>query len=167
MTLAWGTAVGDPPGMHPAAFLIALIGTSQDCGATDLPHIDQAAYAVVNGMMVCSGDQGARASRFFAEPLASALADEQRRRERGEVPRLSREWLSGGGRMDAVTDVRLYSLNRSGVDDIVMGQGFTNAEGETVYRRLHLGCHDGAWRIDSIFLHPEEAFLNDLLAREP
>lgn len=154
-------------GILLAAGLIAAPASGPECGVVGLPNIDQAAYAVVNGMVESAAADGQPSTRFFAEPLASALGDEQRRRERGEAARMAPDWLSAGGSMDAVTDTSLYSLNRSGVDDIVMGLGFTNAEGETVYRRLHLGCIDGNWRIESIFLHPEGEFVNDLLAGEP
>jgi hypothetical protein len=151
------------------ALTVALLAASEaQCGQVGLPHIDQAAYTVVNGMTESAGATGGEPSiRFFAEPLAIALEDEYRRRDRGEASRLAPDWLSGGGPMDAVTEVRLHSLNRSGVNDIDMGLGFTNAEGETVYRRLKLGCHGGLWRIESVFLYPEEAFVNDLLARAP
>ena len=153
-----------------AATLIAaaLLGPPEpDCGVVDLPHIDRAAYEAVNGMRASAGADGRMSTAFFAEPLASALEAEHRRRDRGEALRLAPDWLSAGGPMAAVTRVSLYSLNRSGVDDIVMGLGFTNAEGEDVYRRLHLGCYGGRWRIRSIYLHPEGAFVNDLLAQEP
>ncbi|HYC66900.1 hypothetical protein [Brevundimonas sp.] len=150
-----------------ATALTVAPASGPECGVVGLLDIDRAAYAVVNGMVGSVAADGQPSVRFFAEPLASALGDEQRRPERGEAPRLGPDWLSGGGSMDAVRDTSLYSLNRSGVDDIVMGLGFTNAEGEAVYRRLHLGCHEGLWRIESIFLHPEGAFLNDLLAGEP
>ena len=141
-----------------AAALSATPATGPECGVVGLPNIDQAAYDLVNGMMESAAADGRPSTRFFAEPLASALADE---------PRPAPDWLSGGGPVGAVMDTSLYSLNRSGVDDIVMGLGFTNAEGERVYRRLHLGCHEGLWRIESVFLHPEGVFLDDLLAREP
>jgi hypothetical protein len=155
--------------MPPLALLaVILLGSAgPDCGAPDLPHIDRAAYEVVNGMRASAGLDGRVSTAFFAEPLASALEEDYRRRDRGEAPRLTPDWLSGGGPMAAVTDLSLYSLNRSGTDDIVMGLGFTNAEGEAVYRRLHLGCYAGRWRIRSVYLHPEEAFVNDLLAATP
>jgi hypothetical protein len=150
-----------------AAALTAAPAADPERGVVGLPNIDQAAYDVVNGMVESASADGQPSTRFFAEPLASALADGQRPAGEGEAPRLAPDWLSGGGPIGAVTDTSLYSLNRSGVDDIVMGLGFTNAEGERVYRRLHLGCHEGLWRIDSLFLHPEGVFLNELLAREP
>ncbi|MDP3801373.1 hypothetical protein [Brevundimonas sp.] len=137
------------------------------CGVVDLPHIDRASYAVVNGMTASAGADGRVSTAFFAEPLASALEAEYGRRDRGEALRLARDWLTGGGRMEDITGVSLYILNRSGVDDTVMRLGFINAEGRQVYRRLHLRCENGRWRISSIFLHPEDAFLNDLLARKP
>lgn len=151
-----------------AVALISAPAEDPECGVVGLAHIDNAAYAVVNRMRESAGATGGEpASRFFAGPLASALEDDYRRRRQGEGTRLAADWLSGGGGMDATTGLSLYSLNRSGVDDIVMSLGFTNGEGETVYRRLHLGCHDGRWRIESVFLHPEGASVNDLLASAP
>jgi hypothetical protein len=155
--------------MHAAVAIAAVMLGAQEpeCGVVDLPHIDRAAYQAVNGMTASVGTDGRVSTAFFAEPLASALEREYARRDRGEALRLAPDWLSAGGPMDAVTGVRLYSLNRSGVSDIVMGLGFTNAEEEEVYRRIHLRCERGRWRISSIFLHPEDAFLSDLLKREP
>lgn len=155
--------------MHAAALIAAALLAAQepDCGVVDLPHIDRAAYEAVNGMTASLTAGGRVSTRFFAEPLASALEAEYARRDRGEAARLSPEWLTEGGPMDAVTDHRLYSLNRSGVDDIVMLLGFTNAEGEKVWRRMSLGCYGGRWRIRSIFLGEEDGYLNDVLARNP
>jgi hypothetical protein len=155
--------------LFAAAIVAALLNPAQpECGAVGLPDIDRAAFVVVNQMRASAGDSAGRPStRFFAEPLATALEDEYRRWDRGETPRLARDWLTGGGAMNGVTDVSLYSLNRSGVDDMDMQLGFTNAEGEVVYRRLKLRCHDGRWRIDYIFLGDEEGYLNDRLAPAP
>lgn len=155
--------------MSPGLFLaVALLAAPEpECGEAGLPDIDRAAYATVNAMTASAGATGEPAPVYFAEPLASALQADDARRARGETPRLAPDWLSGGGRMDAVTDVRLYSLNRSGTDDIVMGLGFTNAEGEAVYRRLHLGCYGGRWRIRAVFLHPEGVFVSELLDAAP
>lgn len=145
-----------------------LTAVPPECGVVGLPNIDTSGYAVVNAMTDSAGATGGRPStRFFAEPLATALEDEYRRWDRGETPRLARDWLTRGGAMNAVADVSLYSLNRSGVDDMDMQLGFTNAEGEVVYRRLKLRCHDGRWLIDYIFLGDEEGYLNTLLARTP
>ncbi len=160
------------PRMSPVLVLAVALtfapAEDPECGVVGLAHIDSAAYAVVNGMRESAGATGGEpATRFFAEPLASALEEDYRRRRRGEATRLAADWLSGGGAMNATTDLSLYSLNRSGVDDMDMSLGFTNAEGETVHRRLKLGCHDGRWRIDYIFLHPEGEYVNDLLAGKP
>lgn len=154
------------PVLALAAVLIAAPGP--ECGEVGLPDIDRAGYAVVNAMTESAGATGGRPSpRFFAEPLAGALEQEYRRWDRGETPRLARDWLSGGGPMDAVTNVSLYSLNRSGVDDMDMQLGFTNAGGEQIYRRLKLRCLDGRWRIAYIFLHPEQRYVNTLLEPTP
>lgn len=149
------------------ALIAALLVPEPDCGVVGLEHIDRAAYQVVNGMADSVGSDGRVSLDYFAPSLAAALQADRDRAARGETPRLRSDWLTDGGAMSAVADRSLYSLNRSGVDDIVMLLGFTNAQGERVHRRLSLGCYEGRWRIRSIFLGDEEGFLTDLLAGKP
>lgn len=147
-----------------AASLIIAPGAGPQCGVDGLPGIDRAARSVVEELLHSATARGETPSDLFAPHLAEQLRADQRR---GAARRVARNWLSGGGDISAITDVRLNSLNRSGVDDAVMGLGFNNAEGEAMYRRIHLACHDGHWRIEEVRLHPEGVFLTSLLEPQP
>ena len=147
-----------------AAALVVAPAAGPECGAAGLPEINRAARTVVEELLHGVTARGETPPDLFAPGLADQLRADQRS---GAARRLDQDWLSGGGDISAVTDVQLNSLNRTGVDDIVMGLAFTNAEGEAMYRRIHLGCHDGRWRVEDVDLHPESVSLRSLLGPRP
>lgn len=114
----------------------------------ELDRIDMASHAVVQRLLA---SDGAADTDVFAEPLASRL------RADGTLD----DWLTGGGAAAAGRIAGLHVLNRSGLNRTFLQLGFVNTQGRTVYRRFHMSCIEGRWRITDVYLSPEGAYLSE------
>lgn len=140
-----------------SSLLFTLSLVAAECGQAglgpvrpgEIDRIDLASYAVVERLVAADG---AADADVFAAPLASRL----------RADGAPEDWLTGGGSADEGETVGLHVLNRSGLDRTVLQLGFANARGQTVYRRFHMSCIDGRWRITDVYLSPEGAYLSEI-----